>query len=42
MQIKRVHADECIRKVANKRSEEFNATHKLQTFGVGELVLLKQ
>ena len=30
-----------IRKVANKRTEEFNATHKLRTFRVREIVLLK-
>ena len=28
-------------KVANKRSEEFNTTHTLQTFRVREFVLLK-
>ena len=41
MQIKRVQTDERIRKLASKRSKEFNATHKLQTFTVGKLVLLK-
>ena len=41
MEIKRVQADERIRKVATKRTEEFNTTHKLKTFGVGELALLK-
>ena len=40
MQIKIVKADERMCKVAKKRSEEFNATHKLQTFRVGKLVLL--
>ena len=41
MQIKRVQVDEWIHKIANKRMEEFNAMHKLQTFRVGEIVLLK-
>ena len=34
-------AKERIRKFAGQRSEKFNADHKLQSFRVGELILLK-
>lgn len=37
MQINRLQVNELITKVANKRTADFNATHKLQTLRVEEL-----
>ena len=39
IQIKIVQVDERFRKIANKKSEEFNATHKLQTFRVRSIIV---
>ena len=40
-EIKRLDAKERIRKFAEQRTEKFNSEHKLQSFRVGELILLK-
>ena len=40
-EIKRLDAKDRIKKYAEQRIEKFNCEHKLQTFKVSELVLLK-
>ena len=40
-EIKRLDAKERIKKFAEQRTEKFNSEHKLQSFTVGELILLR-
>ena len=40
-EVKRLEARRCIKKITDERMEKFNAEHKLLSFKVGEMVLLK-